>query len=106
MTVPLSALSHAFKFVWLKYKIDKAIKKREPYIKALLKTTEGRAIQRAILESPNSDVVYIDIEENDWGYLDEFADERLLEVTVRGNVNGGSMFAFRLTHLGKKYFSK
>lgn len=105
MTIPLSLVSSAFKFVWLKYKLDKTIKKREPYIKALIKTTEGRSIQKAVLEAPGSDVVYVNVGYKDPEYLNTFEDERLLNILTRGNSNGDTIFAFKLTYLGKKYFS-
>ena len=101
----LSIISTAFKFTWFKYKVDKKIKEREPYIKALLETKEGIAIQRAILESPGSKRIYIDTEYADWVYLDDFEKEQLLDVTTRASSGNGSMYSFELTNLGKKYFS-
>ncbi len=105
MTVPLSLVSTAFKYVWLKYKLDKTIKKRDPYIRALIKTKEGRAVQKAILESPGSELIYIAIEHQDCEYLNTFEDEQLLDVTTRGKTGDGSVYAFKLTQLGEKYFS-
>jgi len=103
---PLSLISTAFKFAWIKYKLDKAIKKREPYIKALIRTEKGRLIQRAILEMPGSKVFYLEVKSVNWDSLENFEDEHLLNVISRVSINDNPMYSFKLTDLGKRYFSR
>jgi len=104
MPLSLSIVSPTFKFIWLKYKLNKKIKKRELYIKALVQTIEGKSIQRAILETSDLQRIYLEIKCIDWDYLQDFEDERLIKVNTRSSIGSGLLYSFELTNLGKKYF--
>ena len=103
MSTLTSIVGAIFKTIWLEYKENKEIKKREPYIKAMLNTIEGKALNRAVVEALGNEKIFMETEDTTGTYLDEFEKEDLIKITDKINYMNGIMYVFKLTFLGKKY---
>ena len=103
MAGPLTIVGAIFKTIWLEHKNNKIIKKRDPYIKAMLNTVKGRALGRAVAGALGNDEIFMETEDTTGTYLDEFKEEGLIKINGKVNVDDGFMYVITLTSLGKKY---